>query len=190
MWTVNGGTDGCSAAATTVELRRSADGLVWGPPAPVQIGGNGESPWHIDVEWIPSRSEYWAVFNAKTPGTCMTRVVRFATSPDAVTWAVYPYPLLRAGAIPAFADVVYRASIAYDAASDLATILYSGARATDGVYVWQIATEQIGLKSLMSRVTASATPATPSARIMVQGTRPATRPATRTAPELTNETAP
>lgn len=179
MWTVNGGIDGCKGPATTVEVRHSVDGLAWSPPETAQIASDGESPWHIDVEWIPSRNEYWAVYNAKEPGSCMTKTLRFATSPDGVTWTVFPSPLLRAGAIPAFADVVYRSSIDYDAASDIVTILYSGARADQSRYAWQVATEQMDLQTLMARVAAA--PSTKTHMML---------PDSRTAAELTNETAP
>jgi len=185
MWTVNAGADGCSAASTTVEVRHSADGLAWGPPTPVQIASDGEYPWHIEVEWIPSRHEYWAVFNTKKGGTCMTRILRFATSPDGVTWKVFPYPLLRAGAIPAFSDVVYRSSVEYDAASDQVTLLYSGASATDGVYTWKVASEQLTLNALMSRITTA-----PPAKSMTSASRNTMRSPRRRVPELTNETAP
>lgn len=180
MWTVNGGAAGCNGPATTVELRRSADGLVWSAPEPVQLASDGETPWHLEVEWIPSRHEYWAVYNAKQPGSCMTKNLRFATSTDGVTWTVFPSPLLKAGAIPAFADIVYRSSIAYDPASDLVTVLYSGAHAVGRTYEWQVASEQLDLRSLLARVAAPA-PATPTHMLL---------PESRSAPDLTNETAP
>ena len=185
MWTVNAGADGCTAATTTVEVRHSTDGLAWGPPTPAQLASEGEYPWHIDVEWVPSRHEYWAVFNTKRAGTCMTKILRFATSLDGVTWKVFPYPLLRAGAIPAFADVVYRSSIEYDAAHDQVTLLYSGASITDGVYTWQIASEQLTLSAMMSRITTA-----PAGGTMVSASRGPMHSRRRRVPELTNETAP
>jgi hypothetical protein len=181
MWVVNSGSDGCNAVATTVELRRSTDGVTWSAPETARIGRNAESPWHIDVEWIPSRHEYWAVYNAKRSGSCMTDVIRFATSADGLAWTEYPSPLLRAGAIAEFAHVVYRSSIAYDSVTNLVTVLYSGARASDGKYVWQVATEQMDLRTLMARVTAPAAPGSTS-HALVAGAR--------VVPELTNETAP
>lgn len=190
MWTVNGGAQGCTAAATTIELRHSADGVTWSPPAPVQIGSDGETPWHIDVEWIPSRGEYWAVYNAKAPGSCVTRVLRFATSTDGTTWSVHPSPLLRAGAMPAFSDIVYRASIAYDAASDVVTLLYSGASAGDGTaYVWQVASEQLDLHTLMTRTSAAA-PSTMPSTTPSTAAPVSTRAVVWRGPDLTNETAP
>jgi hypothetical protein len=190
MWSVNAGAAGCTAPATTVELRRSTDGLAWSDPETVQLGYGGATPWHIDVEWIPSRHEYWGVYNAKTPGSCMTEVLRFATSPDGVTWTEFPSPLLRAGAIPEFADVVYRASIAYDPATDVVTLLYSGARSDNGAYVWEVATEQLPLATLMSRITAAPAPTPSHKHSHLPHAGHTHRPDPSRAPPLTNETAP
>jgi hypothetical protein len=49
MWSVNPGKEGCSAASTIVELRRSHDGVHWAPPTPVTLQQPGLSAWHIDV---------------------------------------------------------------------------------------------------------------------------------------------
>lgn len=179
MWTVNAGTAGCNGPTSTVELRHSSNGLTWSPPETAQLMSDGETPWHVEVEWIPSRNEYWAVYNAKPAGSCMTKTLRFATSPDGLTWTVFPSPLLRAGAIPAFADIVYRTSIGYDAATNVVTILYSGARAVADKYAWQVASEQLDLKSLLARVAA---PASSRTHMML--------PERRTAPDLTNASAP
>jgi len=185
MWTVNGGTAGCTATETTVDVRHSTDGVTWGPAETTRVGRNGEYPWHIDVEWIPSRHEYWGVYNAKTRGSCMTDVVRFATSQDGVSWTEYPSPLLRAGAIPAFADVVYRSSLAYDPITNMVTLLYSGAREDNGSYTWEVATEQLDRLALMARITAPSQPTTHS-----HLPHRAHAPGVRRAPKLTNETAP
>lgn len=188
MWTVNGGTEGCNAQATTVDLRRSNDGVSWGAPESVRIGSGAMTPWHIDVEWIPSRHEFWGLYNAKKPGSCMTEVVRFATSPDGVNWTEFPSPLLRAGVIPEFKDVVYRSSIAYDSAADAVTVLYSGARVHDSVYTWQVATEQLGRQVMMARVTAPPDPTLSHQHSRLPHAMYA--PDAHRAPELTNETAP
>lgn len=180
MWVVNAGSDGCTSFETTVEVRHSTDGVAWGAPEQVRIGRPGEYAWHIDVEWIPSRHEYWAVYNAKTHNSCMTELVRFATSPDGVSWTDFPSPLIRAGAIPEFADVVYRASIAYDSLTDAVTVLYSGAREDSSKYTWQVASEQLDLRTLMARVSAPQPAASTHARM----------PETRVVHPLTNETAP
>src|SRR5690242_4688013 len=86
MFAVNSGSAGCGAASTTVEVRRSADGLVWGPPKRVALEQPDLWPWHIDVQWIPSRQAFWALYNAKTAGACTTPAVYLAESADGITW--------------------------------------------------------------------------------------------------------
>ncbi|HKU60100.1 MAG TPA: hypothetical protein VJQ44_02700 [Gemmatimonadales bacterium] len=142
MWSVNSGVSGCGAEATTVELRRSTDGVSWSAPEPVSLEQDGLFPWHIDVQWIPSRQEYWAVFNSKLPLTCTTPVVSIATSPDGVTWRVADKPVITKGRVSELQDIVYRTTMAYDPASDVITFWYSGARFDGGRYVWGAAVER------------------------------------------------
>jgi hypothetical protein len=136
------------------------------------------SPWHIDVEWIPSRGEYWAVYPVKMSGGCTTDRLRFATSADGLRWTTYPSPLLIKGASDDLRDIVYRSSIELDAASGVVTIWYSGASFVHGSYDWRLAWERITPDALLSRVN---TPVTAAARVAERG---------ETLPQLTNESAP
>ena len=142
MWTVNSGGAGCTSAQTTVELRRSADGLTWTSPRTVALTQSGVYPWHIEVQWIPSRQEYWALFNGKTAGSCTTDALFLATSTDGVTWKTYAAPILRRGAIPELADIVYRATFSYDPQRDVVSLWHSGARYTSRGYEWHAAFER------------------------------------------------
>ena len=142
MFAVNSGPAGCTAAATTVEVRRSADGLTWGPAQPVALEQPDLWPWHLDVQWIPSRQVFWAVYNAKTATACTTPAVYLAESADGITWTPLERPVLVKGAIPAFEDIVYRATFEYDAVSDAITFWFSGARFDGARYVWSAAVER------------------------------------------------
>jgi hypothetical protein len=136
MWSVNG-QSGCDAPATWVELRRSTDGRNWSPPERVPLTQPGFTPWHIDVEWIPSFNQYWAVYNVKTPeSSCTTPALYLATSADGVTWTTYPSPVLTRGDIPALGDIVYRSTFRYRPETDAVTFWFSGARYVDTRYVW------------------------------------------------------
>ena len=141
MWAVNGNI-GCMGEDATVELRRSMNGTVWSNPETVVLSQPGVFPWHIDVEWIPSRGEFWALYNAKTPGTCATGAVYLATSADGVHWRTYPSPVLAHGATPELQDVVYRSTLSFDAASDAVTLWYSGARVENNNYIWRSAVQR------------------------------------------------
>jgi hypothetical protein len=175
MWTVNSGPGGCTASSTTMELRRSSDGITWSAPSAVSISHPSVFPWHIDVQWIPRLREYWAMYNGKVSGSCTTDALYLATSPDGVTWKTYPSPVVRRGAIPELEDIVYRASFAYDAERDLVSIFHSGARyATRGGYEWRAAFERRRRADLFESVgRLSSAMMTPT-----------------TAPPLTNATAP
>jgi hypothetical protein len=142
MFAVNSGSAGCGAASTTVEVRRSADGLVWGPPKRVALEQPDLWPWHIDVQWIPSRQAFWALYNAKTAGACTTPAVYLAESADGITWTPLDRPVLVKGVIPAFEDIVYRATFEYDPLTDAIAFWFSGARFDGARYVWSAAVER------------------------------------------------
>jgi hypothetical protein len=150
MWAVDANA-GCAAPTTSVTLRRSANGIDWSEPQTVSLTQPGFFPWHIDVEWIASRNEFWAVYNGKTEGTCATPALFIATSPDGVTWTTYPSPILRRGASPELADIVYRATFSYDPRSDAIDFWYSGARYTGSGYVWSSAYQHRTRRDVFAR---------------------------------------
>jgi hypothetical protein len=139
MWSVNAGKEGCSGASTFVEMRQSFDGQAWGKPIRVSLAQPGLYVWHIDVQWIPARNEYWALYNAKVAGSCTTRALYLATSRDGVSWTTYPSPVLTAGIIPEFASIVYRSTFAYSSATDRIRFWFSGARYDGKRYAWTTA---------------------------------------------------
>ena len=153
MWSVNSGAGGCISATTSEELRRSGDGVNWSAPVATDLAESDNYPWHIDVEWIPSRGEFWGVYNVKVTGSCTTAALHFAVSADGLHWVPTISPVLARSAIPAFDDIVYRGAISYDAGADVVTLLYSGAQFRNGRYAWRIATEQMTLATFLARVT-------------------------------------
>jgi hypothetical protein len=162
MWAVNGNV-GCSGATATVELRRSTNGIDWSKPDAVVLSQGNVYPWHIDVEWLPTRGEYWAMYNTKTAGTCTTSALYLATSRDGVHWTTYPSPVLARGAIPELRVVVYRSSFAYDELSDEVTIWYSGARLDAGNYIWRSAVQRRRRTDLFTTINSATKLAAPTA---------------------------
>jgi hypothetical protein len=142
MFAVNAGPGGCTAPVTTVEVRRSTDGLRWGPPGPVALEQPDLWPWHIDVQWIPSRQVFWAVYNAKTSSGCTTPAIYLAESADGLAWTPVGRPVLVKGATPAFQDIVYRTTFEYDPLTDAITFWFSGARFDGAKFVWSAAVER------------------------------------------------
>jgi hypothetical protein len=135
MWAVNGGF-GCTAASSTVEVRHSGNGIDWSDPVTVSLDQPGLFAWHIEVQWIPSRHEYWALYNAKQPKTCNTEAVYLATSADGITWKTFPSPVLERGAFPEFSSIVYRSTFNYDPKTDVISFWYSGARYLYEEFYW------------------------------------------------------
>ncbi len=179
MWSVNSGAQGCGAMSTSVELRRSADGVHWTAPEAASLADRDGFAWHIDVEWIPSRGEYWAVYPIKQPGGCVTDRLRLAVSADGVSWRTFPSPVLVKGANEQLRDIIYRSSIDYDAATGIVSIWYSGAAYVGGSagFSWHLGWERMTLPALFARVNA---PAWEAARAS----------AVTSLPQLTNESAP
>ena len=160
MWAVNSGSGGCSGASTTVELRRSSDGIVWSAPVTADLPETGVFPWHIDVEWIPSKQEFWATYNVKIPGSCTTAALHFAKSADGLHWTPAAGSVLERSAIPEFTDIVYRASLEYDQVSDRITLWYSGAHYANSRYTWRIATEELSAADFFARIASPPIPGT------------------------------
>jgi hypothetical protein len=154
MWSVNTH-GGCSDAEADLELRRSADGINWSSAEPVMLAQRGYYPWHVDVQWIPSLGEYWALYNVKVRGSCTTRALYLATSRDGIMWRTYRSPVLSRGVIPELADVVYRSSFAFEATSDVVQFWYSGARYNGQAYVWSSATQRVRRADLFRRLDAA-----------------------------------
>jgi hypothetical protein len=179
MWSVNAGVIGCGASTTKVELRRSTDGIVWSEPQTAALSDPDGFPWHIDVEWIPSRNEYWAVYPVKVAGGCTTDRLRFASSADGLHWTSYPAPVLLKGASDELRDVVYRSTLDFDADAGVVTLWYSGAKYDRGIYSWHLAWERMSPTQLLDRVSTAQSIAARSAPAMRTGV-----------PPLTNETAP
>ncbi len=155
---VDAGSAGCAAATTAVEVRRSADGLTWGDPVTAALTQSGLWAWHIDVQWIAARNEFWAVYNVKTEGSCTTPAVYIASSADGVSWDVAPGAVMVKGTARELQDIVYRTTFAYDPAADAITFWYSGARFTDGQYRWGAAVQRRLRQDIFSESRASLDP--------------------------------
>lgn len=139
MWTVNSGAAGCSARSSTIELRRSANGTSWGAPVMTNLAQPGQVIWHLDVQWVASRNEYWALYNSYPVGsTCVTRALFLARSTDGVHWDIPAAPLVVAGEAPALRDVVYRSTFRLSPDGEWVELMVSGAAFAEGRYDWRM----------------------------------------------------
>lgn len=174
MWSVNGGTGGCSDATSTVQLRHSTDGIKWLSPVNVDLSDGDLTPWHIEVQWMPTLNQYWAVYPMKAPGRCSTQKLYFATSTDGVKWTRYPTPLLQVGELKELTDIVYRSTFDYNAATDEVRFWFSGANALGlAVFDWRTVLQRMKRSDVFGKITA------PKAPVALQN-------ANRTLPVLVN----
>jgi hypothetical protein len=158
MWAVSAGPRGCNAAETRLDVRQSTNGVDWTDPRPANFPppADGFMPWHIDVQWIPSREEYWAVYNAKVAGNCGTRALFLSTSPDGVNWTARPNPMLVAGEIHELDAIVYRSTFSYNPTSDVIVFWYSGASyESSGKLVWRTVVQRRSREAVFARTAAS-----------------------------------
>lgn len=158
MWSVNAGGVGCSATQTTIERRTSTNGLSWSAPATVNLVQPGQSIWHLDVQWIAARSEYWALYNTYPTGrTCATDALYLARSADGVNWRVFPSPIARAGVISAFRHLIYRSTFITNPKATEVTLWMSGAEYANNAYVWGTATVTTKVADLFAIASAPVT---------------------------------
>ena len=152
MWSVNSGPQGCSAPVTKIERRTASDGLHWSAPSTVDLVQAGQMIWHIDVQWIPARAEYWALYNTYPAGmTCATNALYLARSPDGVTWTTSPSPIATAGLIDAFKHVIYRSTFMTNPKATTVTLWMSGAVYGQSTgYTWQTATVTTSVSDLLA----------------------------------------
>jgi hypothetical protein len=158
LYAVDAGTGGCNAGTTRIVQRRSADGLTWSDAKAVSFSQPGFQPWHLDVQYIPERAEYWA-FVVAYPASkgCHASSLFLATSRDGESWTTYARPILAPREFAAFGTTVYRSTFA--AEGDSLSIWYSGARQTRrgsrnraAVMQWSLATARTSVAALFTRV--------------------------------------
>jgi len=129
IWYVRSGVNGCTAAATSVELRVAMpDSLSryeqsdWSAPRPVNLTVPNYVIWHLDVASLSGGRGYVALVVAHRKGaSCGYSELWLATSYDGISWRTLPMPLLwrtmkfaKARSI----DTWYRGTLRYDPTTD------------------------------------------------------------------------
>lgn len=159
MYQIDAAREGCSAKATRVVRRQSTDGVTWNRAAAVGLVQPGFVAWHLDVQYVPSRNEYWALVAAYPAARGCTNTSLFlATSTDGITWTTYPTPVLAAGETQQFGAAVYRSTFSYESNGNV-TIWYSGARTVrpgakkrPAVLAWTAAVSHTTSAAIFARV--------------------------------------
>ena len=134
MWYVDSGSAGCSATSTTIKYRTSSDGINWSSAQDVNISQPNYVVWHLDVIYVPSKSEYWMLIAAYPSGSnCGNTVLFYAKSTDRINWTTYNKKALGKGS-GWDGDQIYRSTLLYDNTNDLLRVWYSG-KGTSGYRV-------------------------------------------------------
>ncbi len=113
MWYTNSG---------QLQRRQSADGVTWSEPENTNTWLPSEkSPWHQDVIYVDSVSEYWMAMTTHPDFT-----VYFLRSKDGLVWDTLLEPLIGPGIPGAWdGDHPYRASLFWDKVESRLRIWYS-----------------------------------------------------------------
>jgi len=155
MWSVNAVAQGCYSLSAEMSLtqRRSSDGVTWSEPEPVNLTIPRRVPWHLDVQYVAAKREYWALVAAYPDGTtCSQTSIYFARSGDGTTWTVAPNPLLGPYEFAPLNDLVYRSTFHYHEGSDAVTVWFTGARIGDGGFHFSMAAARYPYADLVRRV--------------------------------------
>jgi hypothetical protein len=138
LWAVN-------SATATVRTTQSTDGLNFGPSQAVTLA---DPAWHLDVEYVPDRAEYWMFLDyPSTPGG----ILRFARSTNRVNWTTYPNPALTYTA-SGWDRSLYRSSFTFDAATNKIRLWYA---AHNGSLVWRIGHSPVDYADLLNGLVAA-----------------------------------
>src|SRR5659263_435463 len=120
MWYSDG--PSCSSS-TSVKYRSSPDGMKWSKAQTVKIQPD-INVWHVDVQYIPSKNEYWMIYAAYPKGsTCGNTDLYFAKSKDKITWLASGNKIISRASW--YNAQVYRSTLLFDEAAGILRIWIS-----------------------------------------------------------------
>ncbi len=99
----------------------SIDGMNWGLP---QLINYAEHAWHLNVEYIPSKAEFWMITLDEYSGGN----IAWAISMDGLNWQNFPNRRIMIPAPGAWDNTLYRSCFVYHEDTDLLEIWYSANR--------------------------------------------------------------
>lgn len=155
LWYVDAGPKKCAERTTHVMMEQGSSPAALRPAAPdkgwtapkMNLIQPRKNIWHMDVTWVPERSEYWATYVAYPGHDCFGQDLYFARSSDGVKWTTYSIPFLRHGESSWTGNTLYRASVLYDASRNAIQFFVSAA-ATDKT--WHVGYVDYNLSSFLA----------------------------------------
>ena len=133
LWTVNLGSNSCTNTPSKIEYRSSADGVTWSAAQATNAVQPGYIPWHVTVNYIPSKSEYWMLLAAYAANSdCGKTQLFFQKSTDGINWVSYNHVALGIAQLGRWDDsMIYRSTLHYTPATDLLEVWYNGRQDID-----------------------------------------------------------
>ena len=157
MWSVNTGDRGWNNQSNIVELRTSLNGIDWSEPVSLKNGfaQAGYYHWHIDMQWMEEKQEYWCIYPAYPygGGSNYTELF-FATSKDGLVWTTYENPVLVPENGTWYNNFIYRSTYLYDEATDMFRLWYNAGSGQG----WQVAYTENTYTDMVAALGASSTP--------------------------------
>lgn len=125
MWSV--APVNCPGTSSAMTYRTSSDGLNWSDPQATDMVQPGYVVWHINVNHVPSKSEWWAAVTAFPNGQtcCPNTRLFFSNSPDGVHWTSYSKPILSPSASGWDSSLIYRSSFLFNVRTNSIQVWYS-----------------------------------------------------------------
>jgi hypothetical protein len=125
MWSVK--PVDCAAATSILTYRTSSDGLNWSVPQMTDMMQNNYVLWHININYVKTKKEWWAAVTAFPSGQlcCSNTRLFFSKSQDGIHWISYGKPVLNPSASGWDDDEIYRSSFLFDSENNRIKVWYS-----------------------------------------------------------------
>jgi len=112
----------CLDAPDNIYYRHSENGINWTETQNVIFSPTPSSlPWHLDVIYSPTQSEYWMLFSECSAGSGLF----FAKSTDRLNWTFYTNEVLGPSGAGWDNLKIYRSTLLYDSSNQRVRIWYS-----------------------------------------------------------------
>jgi hypothetical protein len=156
VWYVDAGPSKCVQRTTRVLSQQSLTISALEPGSPEQgwtaarrvaLDQPSFYIWHLDVNWVPSRHEYWAIYPAYKKRVCGERSLFFARSADGVKWTTYKVPFMRPSDVPWMSMTVYRTTFLYDPQRDVIRLWISASALHQ---VWSLSYVEYNFSSFLA----------------------------------------
>ncbi|MCJ7638353.1 MAG: hypothetical protein MUO70_00460, partial [Euryarchaeota archaeon] len=127
----------CSDAQNDIFYRHSTNGKDWSEAQNITLSPTPSVlPWHLDVIYVPEKSEYWMLFCVYTGGKLF-----LAKSIDGMNWVLYTDAALSPSSSGWDNKQIYKSTLLYDNENHLLRVWYSARNSMSEWHTGYTATE-------------------------------------------------